>query len=429
MIRSHPSGLLSRVFTTPRSFVRYQDYCTPGQYRAIVERAQGLRGLRLVEVSSSAQGGEDAQQLQSVIPCLSGLGLDVRWYSLRDDPSFFAVTYKLERLLEGDDGHLTATDVDLYRRLTATLAEQVDQFGADLLVIHGVPAAGVPSRMRSRPRAGVLWRSYLDLRRPNVSARSFMQPFWQSYSSIVLQFPEFQVAGLAGSGRRFFAGAMDPLTLRNQLIDREAARQAMAQLGIDPQRPVITQVGGLTANNEPLGLIDAFRRARSTVPGLQLALLATIASHEDPTVPATTASVLATVRGDADIHVYTAPRETGPLPIDAFQTGSEAVAVCTRHGGFGISASEAMWKGNAVVGWETGGLREQIVDGESGFLVRSVDECADRLICLVRDRSLAERLGQRAHQTVADRFLLPRLLSDWLTLFADVSTQPLRRVA
>ncbi len=429
MIRSRTSGLLSRVFTLPRAFDRYRDYCRPGQYQAIRTRAHRLRGLRLVEISSSPHAGEAARQLHSFAPILVGLGLDVRWYTMLDCLDFFTVAKKIENLLQGDEGHLIAHEIDQFRRVSVDLTAEVGELDADLLVVHDIPAIGVANRISPRPKAGLLWRSHLDLCHPNFSVLSFLQPFWRAYTAIVLQFPEYTVSGLARSRQRFVADAIDPLALRNQLIHRETAREAMGRLGIDPSRPVVSFIGSLVANSDVLSIIQAFFLAREAVPGLQLALLVMAAPYDDPTADTTARAVRTAVAGEADIHLYSGPEEARPLAIAAFQTASDAVIVFSRHAGFGLDATEAMWKGNAVVARDTGGLREQITDGENGFLVGNIEQCAECLVRLVRDRALAERLGQRAHQTVAERFLLPRLIDDCLTIYEEVSTQLLGRVA
>jgi trehalose synthase len=85
--------------------------------------------------------------------------------------------------------------------------------------------------------------------------------------------------------------------------------------------------------------------------------------------------------------------------------------------GFGLTVAEAMWKGTPVIGGNVGGIRYQIQDGINGFLVSSAEETAHRIVQLVKDKKLRETMGQRARETVSQRFLLTRYLEQYLDLF------------
>jgi trehalose synthase len=87
--------------------------------------------------------------------------------------------------------------------------------------------------------------------------------------------------------------------------------------------------------------------------------------------------------------------------------------------GFGLTVTEAMWKGAAVIGGRCGGISRQIEDGVSGFLVSSVAQTAERMVMLLRDADLRRRLGQAARSSVAAQFLMPRLTEQYLDLYAS----------
>src|SRR5262249_58493811 len=88
--------------------------------------------------------------------------------------------------------------------------------------------------------------------------------------------------------------------------------------------------------------------------------------------------------------------------------------------GFGLTVSEAMWKGRPVIGGNAGGIRHQIVDKRSGFLVNSVEETASHIVTLLQDRVLRRSMGRRAEQRVRQHFLMTRLVEDWLDLIDQI---------
>jgi trehalose synthase len=86
--------------------------------------------------------------------------------------------------------------------------------------------------------------------------------------------------------------------------------------------------------------------------------------------------------------------------------------------GFGLTATEAMWKGAAVIAGDCGGLRHQVEDGDNGFLVTSVEAAAQRLVQLLQDTALRRKLGKKARESVRSRFLLTRKIEQYLDLFS-----------
>lgn len=412
---------LQLVRTRARGFDRYRPYASAEQFDAVCDRARALRGLRVIEINSTPKGGGVATMLESIIPTLQGLGLDAHWYSMCDVPHFFDVTKKLSDLLQGSPGSLSQAEKDLFCKVNAQLAAQVDKLSPDVLLIHCPQPAGILGMLHHPPSRGSIWRGHIDFAHPCPEALAFLEPFLEPYDLIVLEVPAYCLEGIPPQRQRFVPDAIDPLTRKNKLISREAARRQMAEVGIDISRPVVTQVARFDHRKNPIGVVDAYRRARAAVPNLQLAMLGTFVAQDDPTAEAVYREVKHYVGNDPNVHLYTNPKVIGQPEVDAFQTGSDAILLFSKEEGFGIAATEAMWKCNAVIGSDVAGIRAQIENRVNGFLVSTVDECADRIVELVCDRPLARRIGQRAHETVCAHFLLPRLIDDWLCLFEAVS--------
>jgi trehalose synthase len=420
---------LRRVFTPARSFDRYRPYASSAQYDAVCDRARQLRHLRVVEVNSTPHGGGVATMLHSIIPVLAGLGLDAAWYSMCDEPGFFDLTKHLANLLQGADGRWTTDERDGYLGESQKLAAELDRLSADVLVIHDPQPAAAYELMSRRPSGGAIWRGHIDLHQPNLGALAFFEPLLQPYELVVLEVPADRLPTIPLRRQRFVPDAIDPLVPKNQLISREAARRAMARVGIDINDPVISQVARFDYWKDPIGVVEAYRQARLRIPGLQLALLGTFVAQDDPTAVAEYEKVKRFVGDDPQVHLYTDPKVINQIVVNAFQTGSDAILQLSRREGFGIAATEAMWKFNAVIAGDVPGLRAQITDGVNGYLVTTCEAAADRIERMVQDRLLARRIGEAAHQTVGNHFLLPRLIDDWLGLFQEVVGQRAARAA
>ncbi|MGH2685949.1 MAG: glycosyltransferase, partial [Actinomycetota bacterium] len=125
-------------------------------------------------------------------------------------------------------------------------------------------------------------------------------------------------------------------------------------------------------------------------------------------------------REEPDIHLLTNLQGVGPTEVNAFQRASEVVIQKSIREGFGLTASEAMWKERPVIVGNAGGLRIQVEDGVCGYLVDSSEECAERLAELLHDEPRRAEMGRAGRARVRDRFLAVRELTDYLELFASL---------
>ena len=219
--------------------------------------------------------------------------------------------------------------------------------------------------------------------------------------------------------------SIDPLTDKNTAMPMQEALGIVSAMGIEPGRPLVTQVSRFDYWKDPWGVIDAFRQARESVPGLQLAMLGLSQAADDPEALGVLHSVTDYAAGDPDIHTYFYPDglpESIDRIVNAFQTASDVVLQKSTREGFGLTVTEAMWKGQPVIGGNVGGIRTQIEDGVNGFLVNNPAECGQRILQLLQDDALRLNLGRAARESVRQNFLLPRLALDYLNAVRDVST-------
>ena len=264
-----------------------------------------------------------------------------------------------------------------------------------------------------------IWICHIDLTSPNKSVLDALMPLTEDYDQLVFSQTAYVPKGVGTKVPVLIAPpAIDPLTIKNTAMDLPQAQEMVRAMGIDTDRPLITQVSRFDLWKDPWGVIDAYRIARESVPGLQLALLGLSQATDDPEGVEVFKTVADYAGGDPDIHMYFDPGEM-PASVDevvnAIQVASQVLMQKSTREGFGLTVTEGMWKGKPVIGGDTGGIRVQINDGVNGFLVSSPEQCAQRLVELLHDHGLSARIGEAAKESVRQRFLLPRLALDYLT--------------
>ncbi len=243
-------------------------------------------------------------------------------------------------------------------------------------------------------------------------------PYLEPYPAAVFHMAQYVPAGMQAQAH-IFPPAIDPLATKNMAFSPEDAVYICAQFGIDVDRPLLCQVSRFDPWKDPLGVIDAYRIVKRELPDVQLALVGSMAT-DDPEGWDYFNSTVAHADGDPDIYILNNLDNVGAIEVNAFQSHCDVVIQKSTREGFGLTVTEAIWKARPVVAGAVGGITEQIVDGETGFLVATVEECAQRSLEILRDPALGKRLGRAGKEFARRRFLTPRLLRDWLALFEDL---------
>ena len=402
----------------------------PGSYSSLISQelldeltrlADRFKNFRFVHANSTAQGGGVAEILQSLVPLMNSLGVSTeRIVVSPEQPEFFQVTKRIHNLLQGSSGSLSRDEIDVYFQCMEQVAGDIQarDLQADVWFFHDPQLLPLSMLLPRKSDELRIWVCHIDLTAPNAETLDTLAPLTSYFDGLAFSLDEFVPEGVIGRYPVYITPpSIDPLTDKNSLMSVGEARQITAAMGIDAARPLVTQVSRFDYWKDPWGVIDAYRQARKEIPGLQLALLGLSQAADDPEALGVLHSVGDYAAGDPDIHAYFYP-DALPASIDrivnAFQTASAVVLQKSTREGFGLTVSEAMWKGQPVIGGNVGGIRTQIQDGISGFLVNSPEECGERIVRLVRDESLRLRMGQAARQRVRERFLLPRLVVDYL---------------
>jgi trehalose synthase len=265
-------------------------------------------------------------------------------------------------------------------------------------------------------RARWVWRCHIDLSAPNEDVLGVLSPSLGRYDATIFHLPEYAPTGNGLPSAYIWPPAIDPLTPKNMALSIEDARYIVDQFGIDVQRPLLTQVSRFDPWKDPLGVIDAYREVKVVFPDVQLALVGSMA-HDDPEGWDFYEQTVAYAAGDPDIFILSNLNNVGAVEVNAFQVHSAAVVQKSIREGFGLTVSEALWKARPTVAGRVGGIVTQIVDGETGWLVDSSMDCADACKAILADPAAARERALLGKEHVRRRFLMPRLLRDWLVLF------------
>lgn len=389
----------------------------------LLDVAKRLRGARVLHLSATPYGGGVSELLRSAVPLYRDLGIHATWKIISGPQPFFTVTKKMHNALQGAPAGLTAVDRTLYEqtaeRNAAALCSDPEFRDVDFVFVHDPQPTAVRSYVDDGKGCWI-WRCHIDTSEPNAEVWSYLRGFLGGYAAMVFTMQQFVPPDVSPEVIDVIPPAIDPLSPKNMSLDDRTAHAVLNWIGIDPQRPLITQVSRFDTWKDPLGVIDAYRLARDEVPGLQLALVGSMAL-DDPEGWEVYRSIVDATAGDPEVHLFTNLTGVGNIEVNAFQRISRVMVQKSIREGFGLVVSEALWKGTPVVAGRAGGIPLQIADDAGGVLVDSVAACAKALVDLLTDPGRAAALAAAGRERVRTHFLLPRLLLNELTLLAAIA--------
>jgi len=383
----------------------YKPFIGEETVKRIREKAKKVQGLHIANVNSTYYGGGVSQLLSSLTLLMNSLGIQTGWRVIHGPPDFFSITKKIHNALQGGRINLTDRKKDLYETVVYENAIR-NHLDHDLVIIHDPQP--LPIINHYRKKSPWVWRCHIDLSAPNTEVWDYLVPFIEKYDAIILSCQDY--AQKVKTPQLFFLPAIDPFTITNCELPQQEIDERLIHYHIPTDLPIVTQISRFDHWKDPEGVIKAFNLARKEVD-CTLVLLGNIAT-DDPEGE----EVYRSLSDYREERVIILTVQDGAL-VNALQRRAAVVLQKSLQEGFGLTVTEAMWKGAAVIGGNTGGIRHQIEDGINGFLVSSIEEAASRIVQLVKDADLRRQLGQKARETVRQRFLLTRLLEQYLDLF------------
>ncbi len=407
--------MLQLVNVGRKSLADYGTLASRGLMAEIRRLAEPLQGKRVLHLSATAFGGGVAEINYTLVPLMADVGLEVEWRIIRGADEFFNVTKAIHNGLQGDPRGLTAAEQEVFARYNATNAAELDADDYDYVVVHDPQPVAMIDAFPGR-RSRWVWRGHIDFSSPNEQVFSVLLPSIRQYDAAVFHLRDYVPHGEALPLTAIWPPAIDPLQPKNMALSGEDAAYIVDQFGIDVSRPLLTQVSRFDPWKDPLGVIDAYRLVKERRPEVQLALVGSMA-HDDPEGWEYYHRTLEHARDDPDVYILSNMNSVGSVEVNAFQVQADVVVQKSIREGFGLTVSEALWKGRPMVAGRVGGIVTQITDGETGWLVDSVEECAAACLEVLGDPAAARQRALRGKEVVRRSFLTPRLLRDWLVLF------------
>ena len=407
--------MLQLVNVGHKALADYATIAARGLMEQIRSLAEPLAGKRVVHVSATLFGGGVAEINYTLIPLMHDAGLDVEWRIIRGAEDFFNVTKTIHNALQGDPHGLSPSAREIFARYQELNARDLAADEYDFVVVHDPQPVGLIDHFDGSS-AKWIWRGHIDFSEPNPEVLDFLLPSIKRYDAAIFHLPEYVPRAPGLPECYIWPPAIDPLAPKNMALSPEDAAYIVDQFGIDVERPLLTQVSRFDPWKDPLGVIDAYRLVKERFPEVQLALVGSMA-HDDPEGWDYYNRTVAYADGDPDIYILSNLNNVGSVEVNAFQVASAAVLQKSVKEGFGLTVSEALWKGRPTVAGNVGGIRIQIADGETGWLVSSPQECAAACIEVLRDPAEARARALKGKEYVRRHFLTPRLLRDWLVLF------------
>jgi len=389
----------------------YEPYIGAESVERIAKKAEKLSHLHIVNVNSTYYGGGVAELLGSLTTLMNNVGIRTGWRVIQGSADFFSVTKKMHNALQGAEINFSELKQEIYERVVYENAIR-NHLDHDRVIIHDPQP--LPMILHYEKKGPWIWRCHIDLSNPNKEVWEYLKPFVERYDAVVVHMEEYKQK--LATPQVVFPPAIDPFSIKNKELSQEETQERLDHYDIPTDLPLITQVSRFDRWKDPKGVIEAFKLASEEIDA-RLVLLGSIAT-DDPEGEEVYQSLL-DLRDD---RIIILSKEDTAL-VNALQKRSMIILQKSLREGFGLTVTEAMWKGTPVIGGNVGGIKFQIQDGENGFLVDSVEETSQRIVQLTKDADLRKQMGQKARETVRQKFLLTRLMEDYLDLLGGFETQ------
>jgi trehalose synthase len=399
-----------------RSLEEYRDIVGEEVISCIYRKARTLYGMRVLQINSTYYGGGVAEILNTFIPLMNDAGVEADWRILRGTPDFFDITKKFHNALQGDYINLSQMKKNLYTQASGDFSTYC-HIDHDCVIIHDPQP--LPLIKYYRKRQPWIWRCHVDLSDPNVRLWEFLKSFILRYDMVVISSPKYRRDDLPVFQRVIYP-AIDPLSPKNMDLSDGTIAKTMKKFGIPMDKPILSQVSRFDKWKGTDGVLDIFEAVRRKVD-CRLVICGSMAT-DDPEGQ----QIFEKIRRRAndlvlkgDVMLITSENN---ILVNALQRSSAVVLQKSAKEGFGLTVTEALWKAKPVVASNVGGIAHQIIDGQNGFLRESGDSQGfiDAVLELMANPALGETLGKRGKETVRQKFLLTRLLSDYLDLLNDI---------
>lgn len=376
----------------------------------IREKARKLRGMHVAHVNSTYYGGGVAEMLGPLTLLMNNAGVKAGWRVLQGAPDFFSVTKKMHNALQGGEIDFSSLKKDIYESVVFENALR-NHLDHDAVIVHDPQP--LPMIAHYGKRGPWIWRCHLDMSAPHQDVWNYLKQFVERYDAMILSIPEYRQE--VAIPQLFFSPAIDPFSIKNREMSEEDIAERLGHYHIPTDLPLLVQISRFDRWKDPEGVIDAFQIARKEVPAT-LVLLGNVAT-DDPEGE----RVYQRLIEQREERIIILSRQDTAL-VNALQRRAAVIVQKSLREGFGLTVTEAMWKGAAVIGGDVGGIRHQIEDGKNGYLVNSTEMAAERMVDLLRDEEKRRAFGELAREKVKKQYLMSGALERYLDLLGGIET-------
>jgi trehalose synthase len=393
---------------------QYIGICPKSDLTLLQLLGEKLNGRTFLHINSTREGGGVAEILQRMLPVIEELGIHTRWEVIKGDAKFFDITKKMHNALQGNP-EIISEDMWKYHMEINRHNAEILNLDADAVLIHDPqPAPLIEFKKNGR----WIWRCHIDVSNPQKEVCDSLTRYCEKYDAAIFSVARFAKA--LPIAEFIVSPSIDPVSDKNRELTDSEVRETLERFHIPSDRPIILQVSRFDRFKDPIGVIKAYRIAKKYNDCILI--LAGSPATDDPEGDAVLNEVRDYAADDPDIYILLLP-PFSDKDINALQRIATVVLQKSLKEGFGLTVSEAMWKGKPVIGGAVGGIPLQIVHGVTGFLVHSVEGAAFRIRQLLNNADMAERIGKSARAYVRKNFLITRQIKEYLSLWYSLENK------
>lgn len=439
---------------------------------AVQPLASRFAGRTVWMVNSTARGGGVAEMLPRLVGVLNELGVATKWAVIGTDKlPFFDLTKRMHNLIHGSGKpELTAADHALYDEVSSDLAAEFRTWvgSRDLLVIHDPQPAGMGAKVKDELGLRGIWRCHIGLDRDVAQTRAawgLLEPYVTRYERAVFTAPDY-VPPVLQDRARLIRPALDPFGYKNREFALPELASILVAAGLmraagevlptpfsrpaerlqadgsfrpatEPDdlgilfRPTLTQISRWDRLKGWKPLLDGFvelkrRGPTEGDPALRQAIAEArllmggpepAAVADDPEAKEVLEELRSTFLGlpsevQRDVALLSLPMSShreNQLMVSALQYASTMVVQNSVQEGFGLTVTEAMWKGTPLVVSSACGIRQQIRPGVDGIMLEDANDpqqIAAALRAGLADPVRRLLMARNARRRVRDEFLI-----------------------
>lgn len=394
------------------------------EVEGIRQLAEKVTGERVIHVNATHFGGGVAEILSRLIPLARSAGIDISWQTIKGAEHFFSITKEIHNGLQGKEGGLLSdSDWSAYFNNVMENWASLDLEG-DVVTIHDPQ----PLPLIERRRGGKwVWRCHIDTSQPNEGVWRGIAGYVKKYDLAIFSMEKYIPKNM-GIPALIDYPTIDPLAPKNFSIPPSEVQAILERYGVDPDRPIVGQVGRFDPWKDPLGAIQTYRLVKEKIPSVQLLLIGSFAK-DDPEAAEWFRKTVDFAGDDRDIFILSNREGVGDKEVNAFQRAMSVALQLSIKEGFGLTVTEALWKGVPVVAKRAGGIALQVIDGSTGFLIDDYQEAAEKTAMLLRRPWLARELGDRGEDHVRMNFIITKALRNYLRMHIELVGTSVRDAA